>query len=158
MDADSGYWQVRIAEEDKHKTAFTSHAGFYEFNSLRFGLKNAPATFQRVLDIFLSQYKWQIFLVYIDDVIFYSKTVEQHIVDVYKVLVKLARSGMSLCLKKCSFFTDKVKYLGHVIRPGRLEVDLTHVAMKMEADIHSDIGAGASTQLKRIVRYPRRNV
>lgn len=79
LDANSGYWQVPIVEEDKPKTAFTSHAGFYEFNRIPFGLTNAPATFQRVLDIVLAKYKWQTCLVYIDDVIIYSKSVKQHI-------------------------------------------------------------------------------
>lgn len=57
LDANSGYWQVRIAEEDKPKTAFTCHAGFWEFNRMPFGLTNAPATFQRVLDIVLAKYR-----------------------------------------------------------------------------------------------------
>ena len=93
-----------------------------------FGLTNAPATFQRALDMILSQFKWKTCLVYIDDVIIYSKTVEEHIHHVDEVLTALGKAGVTLKMKKCTFFSDKVEYLGHVIRPGRLEVDGTNTA------------------------------
>ena len=133
VDGNSGYWQLEVAEEDKHKTAFTSHAGFWEFNRMPFGLTNAPASFQRLLDLVLAKYKWQTCLVYIDDVIVFSKSIADHIKDVDLILQELANAGMTLRLKKCSFFTDRIKYLGHIIRPGRLEIDRAHVAPLKDA-------------------------
>ena len=68
----SGYWQVEIAEEDRDKTTFASHSALYRFLRMPFSLKNAPATFQRAVDIILSRVKWGTALVYLDDVIVYS--------------------------------------------------------------------------------------
>ena len=69
LDANSGYWQIRMAEQDKTKTAFTTHHGLYQFTRMPFGLKNAPATFQRVMDIIMATVLWKFALVYIDDII-----------------------------------------------------------------------------------------
>lgn len=122
LDANSGYWQVEIAPGDRDKTTFTCHEGLYRFIRMPFGLKNAPATFQRAIDIILSKVKWQYALVYLDDVIIYSKSVEDHFAHVRTVLTLLQNAGVSLKLNKCSFFTTAVDYLGHKIRPGKLEV------------------------------------
>ena len=122
LDANSGYWQVEIAPEDRDKTTFTCHEGLYRVIRMPFGLKNAPATFQRAIDIILSRVKWQYALVYLDDVIIYSKTVEEHFRHVRTVLTLLQSAGISLKLKKCAFFTAAVDYLGHRIKPGKLEV------------------------------------
>lgn len=75
LDAYSGYWQMNVAKEDRPKTAFTCHAGTFQCVRMPFGLTNAPATFQRGLDMVLNKYKWKTCLVYLDDVIIYSKSV-----------------------------------------------------------------------------------
>jgi len=72
FDCTAGYWQVSLRKEDQEKTAFTTHGGIYHWLSMHFGLTNAPATFQRALDIILSGLQWQICLVYLDDVITFS--------------------------------------------------------------------------------------
>ena len=123
LDAYSGYWQMNVAKGDRPKTAFTCHAGTYQCVRMPFGLTNAPATFQRGLDMVLSKYKWKTCLVYLDDVIIFSKSVEDHITHVDEVLTCLREAGITLKISKCTFFSDKINYLGHVIRPGRLEVD-----------------------------------
>ena len=87
-----------------------------------FGLKNAPATFQRALDIILSGVRWQVCLVYLDDVIVFSKTYDEHVEHLDRVLTLLRDAGVSLKLAKCKFFQDRVEYLGHVISPGKLAV------------------------------------
>jgi len=79
LDMTSGYWQIPVKEEDKQKTAFITKYGLFEFNVMPFGLKNAPATFQRTMDTVLSGLTWISCLVYIDDVIIYSKTYEKHL-------------------------------------------------------------------------------
>jgi len=87
-----------------------------------FGLTNAPATFQRALDIILSGLKWQICLVYLDDVIIFSANAEQHVKDVDTVLHRLREAGVTLNLQKCTWFSDEFEYLGHIVRPGQLHV------------------------------------
>ena len=69
LDANCGYWQIEIEENDRNKTAFTSHQGLYRFKRMPFGLRNAPGTFQRAADVILSKVKWKTALVYHDDVI-----------------------------------------------------------------------------------------
>ena len=118
LDCSSGYWQVEIDERDRDKTTFTSHGGLYRFVRMPFGLKNAPETFQRAVDIILSRVKWHHALVYLDDVIIYSHDVREHFNRVHEVLSVLKDAGISLKLTKCRFFESSVDYLGHVIRPG----------------------------------------
>ena len=128
LDCNSGYWQLPVAKQDQDKTAFVCHAGLFRYKRMPSGLTNAPASFQRTLDILLSRYKWQSCLIYLDDVIIYSNTVDDHFNHVDKILSALNAAGISLKLRKWEFFTDKVKYLGHVIRPGKLEIDRTRIA------------------------------
>ena len=122
LDALWGYWQVPIAERDRDRTTFTSHMGTFRYKRMPFGLRNAPATFQRALDIILSGVRWKTCLVYIDDVVIFSKTQEEHFEHVNHVLSLLKEAGVKLKLKKCFFFHKRVEYLGHVITPGRLSV------------------------------------
>ena len=127
LDCNSGYWQVEIAEEDHDKATFASHSRLYRFLRMPFGLQNAPATFQRAVDIILSGVKWKTALVYLDDVIVYSRTVTEHMAHVREILQLLHTAGMSLKLAKCAFFHTSVTYLEHVIGPGRLEVEPRNV-------------------------------
>jgi hypothetical protein len=122
LDCNSGYWQILMKEEDRNKTAFVTHCGVHQFKRMPFGLCNAPATFQRALDMILAKVKWNYALIYLDDVIIYSKTVEEHMTHLDEVLGLLRTAGASLKLKKCHFFQTKVNYLGHVIYPGKLAV------------------------------------
>jgi len=87
-----------------------------------FGLMNAPATFQHALDIILLGFKCQVCLVHLDDVIIFSANEEQHIKDVGTVLHRLREAGVTLNLKKCTWFSDEVEFLGHIVRPGQLHV------------------------------------
>jgi RNase H-like domain found in reverse transcriptase/Reverse transcriptase (RNA-dependent DNA polymerase)/Integrase zinc binding domain/Integrase core domain/Chromo (CHRromatin Organisation MOdifier) domain len=123
LDANSGYWQIRVDPKDREKTSFICHAGTFQFRRMPFGLVNAPATFQRAMDVILSPVKWKSCLIYLDDVIVYSSSLEQHVKDLDVVLDLLGKAGASLRLEKCHFFQQKVKYLGHVVLPGKLQVD-----------------------------------
>eukprot|EP00171_Calliarthron_tuberculosum_P023134 IDg23134t1 len=123
LDANWGYWQTPMAPKAIPYTSFTCHKGLFEFVRMPFGLMNAPATFQRALDIILAGYKWQTCLVYLDDVIVFSRNYDEHLVHLDQVLTALKGAGVTLHLRKCEFFTDRIKYLGHIIRPGTLEVE-----------------------------------
>ena len=122
LDCNAGYWQVPVAPEDQDKTTFTSYMGTFRYVRMPFGLRNAPATFQRALDIILSRVRWQTCLIYLDDVIVFSHTVAEHLRHVDEVLTLLRAAGVTLKLSKCRFFQPKVDYLGHVITPGKLHV------------------------------------
>ena len=96
LECNSGYWHVEIAEEDRDKTTFASNSGLYRFLRMPFGLKNAPATFQRAVDIILSRVKSETTLFYFDDVIVYSLTATEHMAHVREVLRLLHTTGVSL--------------------------------------------------------------
>jgi Reverse transcriptase (RNA-dependent DNA polymerase) len=122
LDCNSGYWQITVDPADREKTAFTSHFGVDQFRRLPFGLRNAPGTFQRAIDIILSGIKWKTCLVYLDDVIIFSSSRDMHLKRVNEALNLLGNAGLSLKLIKCHFFKEAFDYLGHVIRPGKLAV------------------------------------
>eukprot|EP00171_Calliarthron_tuberculosum_P022053 IDg22053t1 len=100
-----------------------------------FGLMNAPASFQRALDVILSRYKRKTCIVYLDDVIIFSASVAEHIEHVDMVLNALKAAGISLKIDKSELFTQKVKYLGHIVRPATIEVDQAATKSLREAKI-----------------------
>ena len=123
MDLQSAYYQVEIAEEDKAKTAFTTPIGLFEFNRMAFGLCNAPATYQRLMhDVFRDDI-FKVLLVYLDDILVYSKTVDEHLERLELVLSKLHQHGLKLEPKKCQFFKRKVNFLGHEISSAGIATD-----------------------------------
>jgi Reverse transcriptase (RNA-dependent DNA polymerase) len=122
LDFNSGYWQIPVSPKDKEKTIFTSHEGLFQFFRMPFGMWNAPATFQRFVDITLAGLTWKVCLVYLDDIIVHSRSREDHLAHLDAVLHRLYRAGLSLNLKKCHFFRSEVSYLGHVIGPWTLSV------------------------------------
>jgi transposase InsO family protein len=124
LDMKSGYHQVGVTEEHKQRTAFTAGPlGFWEFNRLPFGLCNAPATYQRVMEQILGSLNYNICLVYLDDVIIFSRTYEDHFNRLEAVFQKFRDFGLKLSPKKCQFFKEKVKYIGHIISEEGLEPD-----------------------------------
>ena len=123
LDCNAGYWQIPVAREDRGKTAFTCHWGAYQCKRLPFGLSNAPATFQRAMDMILAGVKWQTCLIYLDDVIVFSRSPEEHLTHLEEVLSLLQAAGVTLKAAKCHLFQKEVDYLGHVISPGRVAVN-----------------------------------
>ena len=115
IDLVSGYWQVEIEQEDRLKTAFCTTEGLFQFRVMPFGLCNAPATFQRLMDLVLSGLQWSQCLVYLDDVIVLGRTFEDHLDNLHQVLQRLREAGLKLKPSKCAFFREKVEYLGHTI-------------------------------------------
>jgi len=116
LDAFSGYFQIEMKEEDKPKTAIISKFGLFEYNRLPFGLCNAPATFQRAMNNILHNYLGNCVLVYLDDIIIYSKgTLEEHLSHIATILATLEKNHIKLKPSKCHFAFQEVEYLGHVI-------------------------------------------
>jgi len=124
LDLKNGYWQVEMAEKDKEKTAFTvGPLGFYEFNSMPFGLTNSPATFQRLMQTCMGDLHLAICLLFLDDIIIYSSTWEQHLERLEAVFRRLQEYGLKLKPSKCSFAKTEVKYLGHIVSEDGIMTD-----------------------------------
>ena len=122
-DCNAGYWQIPLAEEDKHKTAFTCQCGTYQCTRLLCGLCNAPATFQRAIGMILPGIEWQNVLVYLDYLIIFSANVESHLSHLDTVLTLLGKHGVILKAQKCHLLSNEVEYVGHVVRTGRWSVN-----------------------------------
>ena len=123
IDLRSGYWQIRVANEDTHKTAFRTRYGHYEFLVMPFGLTNAPATFQNLMNDVLRPYLDKFVVVYLDDILVYSDTWEEHVAHLRAVLQQLRQAKLYAKLSKCDFAKKEVEYLGHVVGSGNLKVD-----------------------------------
>ena len=123
LDLRSGYWQLPVVEKDKEKTAFISKHGLFEFNVMPFGLCNAPATFQRAMDQTLKSLIGNCVYVYLDDVIIYSNSLEQHYKDLEKVFQILDSCNFKIKLSKCDFAKEKLRYLGHIISVNGIQPD-----------------------------------
>ena len=115
MDLTSGYNKISVADEDKKKTAFTTPFGLYEFNRMPFGLTNPPATFQRLMQHCFREEVFNIMLVFLDDIIVYSKSLQDHIDRLDKVFSILSKHGLKLKMPTCKFFQSSVKSLGNIV-------------------------------------------
>jgi hypothetical protein len=115
MDLQSGYWQLKISSEDRHKTAFITKYGLFEYTKMPFGLCSAPSTFQRCMELIFRGMQWKTLLVYFDDIILYSSNPDDHFEKLDEVLSRLQRAGLKLKPSKCEFIKDDVVYLGHVV-------------------------------------------
>lgn len=124
LDLRSGYWQVEMNESDKEKTAFTiGNLGFYECNRMAFGLTNAPATFQRLMERCMGDLNLKECLIFLDDILIFSETFDEHISRLEAVFSRLKQHGLKLKGSKCEFFKPSVKYLGHVVSEAGVQTD-----------------------------------
>ena len=124
LDLKSGYWQVELDDESIPLTAFTvGPLGFYECIRMPFGLTNAPATFQRLMESCLGDLHLSWCIIYLDDIIIFSKDPDDHITRLEGVFEKLAEAGLKLKPSKCEFFKARLKYLGHVVSPQGIATD-----------------------------------
>ena len=125
LDLLSGYWQVEVDPRDREKTAFTTYDGLFEFMKMSFGLCNAPAAFQRLMDLVLAGLQWHNCLVYLDDILIIGKTFEEHLEKLQLVFDRLWEAELKLKPSKCRVCQKEVTYLGHVISPGGITTRLT---------------------------------
>ena len=129
LDMASGYWQIRVHPDTQEKIAFVTPQGLYEFRVMLFGLCNEPAVFQRLMQQVLQGLNPQegpdFVSVYLDDVLTFSETLDEHLEHLQLVISRVERAGMKLKPSKCQFVRQEVEYLGHIITPQGLKAKLT---------------------------------
>ena len=148
LDLKAGYWQVEMAEVCKAYTTFTcGPLGFYECDTMPFGATNAPATFQRLVHDCLGELNMNWCIVYLDDIIIFSDTKEEHLKRLEAVFQKLCAAGLKLKPSKCFFFREEIEYLGHVVsrkgistNPKKIEAVSKWPTPKTVYDVRSFLG------------------
>lgn len=128
LDLASGFHQIKMHPDSISKTAFNTDKGHFEFTRMPFGLKNAPATFQRLMNYVLKDYINKICLVYLDDIIILGTSLQEHCENIRKVFSKLKQFNLKIQLDKSEFMRKEVAYLGHVvtedgIKPNPLKIE-----------------------------------
>lgn len=123
LDLKSGYHQVQMHAEDRPKTAFSYGQGLWQFRVMPFGLCNAPATFQRLMERVLSGLQWNTAMIYLDDVICIGWSFQKAYHNVIAVLERFRACGLKLHPKKCNFFQKEVKFLGHIVSAAGVHTD-----------------------------------
>ena len=130
LDLCKGFYQIEVEEESMAKTAFITPFGKFEFKRMPFGLRNAPAIFQRTMEVVLRGcYDWS--APYIDDIVVFSMNGDEHVKHLKLVLEALRKNGLTVNIKKCAFGREQIEYLGHLIGKGELAVP-SHRATAMK--------------------------
>ena len=119
----SGYWHVEVKPADREKTPFAMPDGLYQFCVMLFGLCNAPSTFQRLMEHVLKGLHWSSCLVYLYDIIIYSRTIEERLARLAEVLTRLREANLKIKPSKCHLLQKSVCYLGHVVSRKGVETD-----------------------------------
>nr|XP_016464473.1 PREDICTED: RNA-directed DNA polymerase homolog [Nicotiana tabacum] len=123
IDLKTGYWQVRFTEGDKHKTTCVTRYGSYDFLVTPFGLTNALSTFCTLMNQVFREYIDEFVVVYLDDIVIYRKTLEEHMKHLRKVLARLQEHELYAKLSKCAFSQKKIDFLRHIIEEGQIKMD-----------------------------------
>ncbi|MES9903532.1 MAG: reverse transcriptase domain-containing protein, partial [Sedimenticola sp.] len=132
LDLKSGFHQIPLDDETKHKTAFISRHGTFQFRRLSFGLMNAPMSFQMVMSKVLQGLNWKCALVYIDDILLFSANFTEHLDLLGNVFDRLRQANLKLHPLKCQFATRKVEYLGHILSRDGVEVNPSKIQVVKE--------------------------
>ena len=151
IDLTSGYWQIPIRQEDQRKTAFRTRYGHYEWKVMPFGLCNAPATFQRMMNDVFRDLLDVCLVIYLDDILIFSESEEQHETHLRQVLQRLRQHRLVAKPKKCVFGRKRVEFLGYVIEDGILQMENSKVEainnwptpFKCLKDIRSFLGSAS---------------
>ena len=141
LDLASGYWQVGMESASQEKTAFITHMGLYEFTVMPFGLCNAPATFQRLMERVLVGLARDKCIVYLDDILVIGRTFEEHITNLKEVFSRLSGAGLKLKPSKCRLVQRRVEFLGYVVSDAGISADPKKVTGVMEFPRPSDLRA-----------------
>ncbi len=122
LDGNSAYWQVKLAEKDRHKTAFTTKYGLFEHVKMGFGLCNAPATLCARHDLVLRGLCWKTALAFLDDVLVLGSTFEEHMRNLTDVLLRFRKFRLKLKPTKCLFFKNEIEFLGRRVTGASLSM------------------------------------
>jgi len=132
IDLKSGYWQIKINSKDKEKTAFSIGNGLWQFTVMPFGLCNAPATFQRLMEKVLYGLLSKICLVYLDDIIIFGKNFNEMLNNLKMVFLRIRSVNLRINPEKCVLFEKHVKYLGHIVSSKGVTTDPEKIAAVRE--------------------------
>ena len=127
LDGFSGYNQVLVHPDDQEKTTFTTPWGTFMYSKMPFGLMNAGATFQRAMDIAFSEEKDKFVVIYLDDIMVFSKIDEKHLQHLERIFHKCLKFRVPLNPKKSHFTIEEGKLLGHIISRNSIRIDLARV-------------------------------
>ena len=157
LDAEKGYYQIKLTERSKQITAFTCPFGLFQWSKMPFGLKNAPAYFQRVMDMALRGLSWKCCMVFFDDIVVFSQTWQAHLQDLAGVLGKLRAKNITLNFNKCEFARTELVYLGYLIdkqglrpNPAKVEAVTRFEAPKTVSQLRTFLGM--TGQFRRFIR------
>src|SRR6218665_928089 len=123
FDLRSGYFQMALHPRDKHKTAFITRAGSWNFKRLPFGLTGSPASFSRLMGLIMAGLNFAIFLVYLDDIIVFAADLDTHLQRLTQVLARLANANLKLKPSKCFLLQERVLFLGHIVSGEGIATD-----------------------------------
>lgn len=147
LDLAQGFHQIEMHPNSIEKTAFTVNNGHYEYLRMPFGLKNAPSTFQRVMDNVLREYLHKFVFVYMDDIVIFSKSLQEHIIHIKQIFSKLRQFNLKVQLDKTEFMRKEVAFLGHIItpdgikpNPSKIQAVLNYPIPKSTKEIKSFLG------------------
>ncbi|KAL0412938.1 UNVERIFIED_CONTAM: Transposon Tf2-12 polyprotein [Sesamum radiatum] len=139
IDLRSGYWQVQIKEGDEAKTTVVTRYGAFEFLVMPFGLTNAPATFYTLMNQVLHGFLDEFVVLYLDDIIIYSRTLAEHVEHMQQVLARLREYEPYAKVSKCSFAQEIISFLGHIVERRRIRMDPKKVLAIEEWQPPSDV-------------------
>ena len=157
LDLKSGYHQVPVAEVDRPKTAFSAGNSLWQWRVLPFGLSNAPATFERLMESVLAGMHWRTLLVYLDDIIVFGKTFEEELQRLEEVFRRMRRANLKLSPKKCLLFRSEVPFLGHIVSRDGVRTDPIKTTAVAEWPVPANVTElrsflGFCTYYRRFVR------
>jgi len=139
LDLKSAYNLIRIREGDEFKTAFRTRKGQYEYLVMPFGLTNAPAVFQRFINFVMSDFLDKFVVVYLDNILIYSNSLDEHIDHVSKVLQALQDNYLLVKLEKCVFHVKEIEFLGHIITGKGIKTDPAKIAVVKDWPVPTSI-------------------